>query len=164
MHRIIPFEQSHQEGISRMMNEIQQEFDTTFRKPGSKTISDIASEDDLFWVALYENQVVGTIGLTKIDDRSGLLRHLFVSKEHRGSDTGVSKKLLERAFEEAKKRNYTFLYLGTMDQFKAAQKFYSRNQFMLIPQESLPENMPVNSMDTLFYARYLPNEGDSVQW
>lgn len=163
MHKVVPFETAHQEGISLMMNEIQEEFDTVFRNPGSKTISDIVSENDLFWVALHENRVVGTIGLTKLDDHSGFLRHLFVSKEHRGGKTGVSKMLLERAFEEAKKRRYNFLYLGTMEQFKAAQKFYSRNWFVSIPKESLPETMPVNAIDTLFYARYLPNEEYSVR-
>lgn len=163
MHQIIPFQASHQEEVSHMMNEIQEEFGTVFRYPDAKNISDIASENDLFWVALHENRVVGTIGLSKIDGHSAFLRHLFVAKAHRGG-SGVSGKLLEKALETAKGLKYTYLYLGTMDQFKAAQKFYSRNRFKLIAKESLPEAMPVSPLDTLFYARYLSGEDDSVHW
>lgn len=162
MHQITPFQPSHQEDITRMMTGIQEEFDTVFRYHSSKTISDIVSENDLFWVALHENRVVGTIGLSKIDNHSAFLRHLFVSKDHRGAN-GVSGILLNKALEMAKERNYTFLYLGTMEQFKAAQKFYARNQFVTIPREGLPETMPVSPVDTLFYARYLPNEGNSMK-
>ena len=123
MYQIIPFQASHQEDITRMMTGIQEEFDTVFRYPASKTISDIVSENDLFWVALHEGRVVGTIGLSKIDDNSAFLRHLFVSKGHRGAN-GVSGKLLEKALEMAKARKYTFLYLGTMEQLRelAAQR------------------------------------------
>lgn len=163
MHRIIPFQTTHQEEISRMMNEIQQEFDTVFRYPDAKTISDIVSEDDQFWVALHENRVIGTIGLSKIDGRSAFLRHIFVAKAHRGK-TGISGQLLNTALEKAKELNYTYLYLGTMDQFKAAQKFYSRNQFVIIPKEGLPETMPVSPVDTLFYARYLPNDANPASY
>ena len=154
-YRIIPFEEYYLDEISEMMDRIQDEFGVPFRNPDGRTIADVVGPDNLFWLALGENKVVGTIGLSRMDEHSAFLRHLFVSKEHRGK-SGVSGLLLNTALEEARKRGYEYLYLGTMEQFKAAQKFYSRNGFMLIARETLPDNMPVSPMDTLFYARFLP--------
>ncbi|AEA45226.1 GNAT family N-acetyltransferase [Fluviicola taffensis] len=151
MYTIIPFEKKYQEGISEMMTGIQDEFEILFRNPDGKQISDIAGPENLFWIALNGNEVAGTIGVSRIDDDSAFLRHLFVSKEHRGAQSNVSKRLLDIALNEAKILGYKSIYLGTMEQFKAAQRFYSKNNFVCIPREALPTEMPVSPMDTIFY-------------
>jgi GNAT superfamily N-acetyltransferase len=150
MHTIIPFENRFQEAICAMMDEIQDEFEIPFRNPNGKQISDIANDENLFWVAVSETRVLGTIGLSRIDDSNAFLRHLFVAKEGRG-EQGLAKALLETALDKARDLKYEFLYLGTMEQFKAAQRFYDKNNFICIPSEALPEKMPVSPMDTLFY-------------
>ncbi len=149
-YQIIPFEKSCQEAICEMMDGIQDEFEIQFRNPNGKQISDIVDSNNLFWVALDENRVVGTIGLSRIDDHSAFLRHLFVAKEARGKE-GVSQTLLDTALGESIRLNYESIYLGTMDQFKAAQQFYFKNHFICIPREALPAEMPVSPMDTIFY-------------
>lgn len=158
MHTIIPFESKYQEAICIMMDTIQDEFEIPFRNPNGKQISDIVSPDDLFWVALDEDRVVGTIGLSRINDHQAFLRHFFVAKEARGKEKGVSKALLDSALLAAKDRDYRSVYLGTMDQFKAAQKFYLKNRFKEISREELPVEMPVSPVDTVFY--YWQNETD----
>lgn len=151
MYTIVPFEGKYQESICRMMDEIQDEFDIPFRNPNGKQISDIVSPDDLFWVALDENRVIGTVGLSLINDHQAFLRHLFVAKEARGKGQGVSQALLDMALGAAKNRNCESVYLGTMEQFKAAQKFYLKNHFNCIFREDLPPEMPVSPVDTVFY-------------
>ena len=150
MYTIIPFHEQYLEAISRMMDEIQQEFDIPFRNPDGRTIADVADAENRFWLAVDGDHVLGTIGLSRIDDQNGFLRHLFVAKEGRGK-SGVSQALLDTALAEAKKLQYENTYLGTMDQFKAAQKFYAKNHFVCIPKEALPDLMPVSPLDTLFY-------------
>lgn len=147
---IIPFENSFQEAICNMMNEIQDEFEIPFRNPNGKQISDIVDTENLFWIALNANKVLGTIGLSHIDGNSAFLRHLFVAKEGRG-EHGVAKALLDTALAQAVSLGYKSIYLGTMEQFKAAQKFYVKHHFVCIPKEALPEQMPVSPMDSLFY-------------
>ncbi len=151
MHVIIPFENQYQEAISLMMDQIQDEFEIPFRNPHGKQISDIVSPEDLFWVALDGNRVVGTVGLSRINNRNAFLRHFFVAKEARGKEKGVSKALLDTALNAAKDRNFESIYLGTMEQFKAAQRFYLKNHFKCIPREYLPLEMPVSPVDTVFY-------------
>ncbi|WP_343632813.1 GNAT family N-acetyltransferase [Fluviicola sp.] len=155
--QIIPFENRYQEAICNMMDQIQDEFDIPFRNPHGKQISDIVDSENRFWIALDGDHVLGTIGLSRIKPGHAFLRHLFVAKEGRG-ETGTAKLLLDTALQEAKKLHYTHIYLGTMEQFKAAQKFYAKNQFICIPKEALPAEMPVSPMDTLFYL--LKNESN----
>lgn len=150
MYQIIRFENHYQPAICEMMDQIQDEFEIPFRNPNGKQISDIADDENLFWVAVNENRVLGTIGLSRIDDSNAFLRHLFVEKEARG-EQGVAKALLETALDKARDLKYESLYLGTMEQFRAAQRFYDKNNFICIPREALPEKMPVSPMDTLFY-------------
>mgnify|MGYP006177243343 CR=1 FL=1 len=121
-----------------------------FRNRNGKQISDIVDHENLFWVAVNEDRVLGTIGLSRIDDNQAFLRHLFVAKEVRG-EQGVAQALLDTALNKAENLGYESLYLGTMEQFKAAQRFYDKNRFVRIPREVLPGQMPVSPMDTIFY-------------
>lgn len=152
MHKIIPFDIRYQEAVNEMMDRIQEEFEIPFRNPEGKTIADAVDAENLFWLAVDEDRVLGTIGLSRIDDKDAFLRYLFVAKEGRGK-AGVSQLLLDTALEKAGELQYEHVYLGTMDQFKAAQKFYAKNHFVCIPKEALPDRMPVSPMDTLFYLK-----------
>jgi len=151
MYSIIPFIEEHQSAIEDLMNEIQEEFELPFRNPHSVSVSEYVESGNFFWVALHEDQVVGTIGLSCFDDETGVLRNMFVAKEHRGGQATIAKSLLNTLLDKAKTLGYAAIYLGTMDQFKAAQQFYSKNKFVRISKTDLPETMSFNPVDTLFY-------------
>jgi GNAT superfamily N-acetyltransferase len=151
MHTIVPFEIGHQSKIDDLMNEIQKEFEIPFRSPERVPVFEYLLSGHQFWVALRDDQLIGTIGLTCFDSNTGIIRNMFVAKEFRGKQPGVSKDLLDTALNKAKSLNYKQVYLGTMEQFKAARKFYSKNNFVLIPRCDLPEKMTFNTVDDLFY-------------
>jgi N-acetylglutamate synthase-like GNAT family acetyltransferase len=151
MYSIIPFEKHHQSEVEEMMNAIQAEFDLPFRNPHSVSISEYIESGNLFWVALYENRVIGTVALSRFDNNTGVLRNLFVAKEHRGEQAATAKSLLSTLLDQAKNLGYTAIYLGTMDQFKAAQRFYVKHEFVPILKTELPRKMSFNPVDTLFY-------------
>lgn len=150
MYTILPFEKHHEPEINELMDGIQKEFELPFRNPNSVSISKFIESGNLFWVALWEDRVIGTIGLSRFDNRTGVIRNMFVVKEHRGGQ-GIAKNLLNRLLDEAKTLAYDAVYLGTMTQFQAAQKFYSKNGFVRIPQTALPETMTFNPVDDVFY-------------
>nr|WP_294859732.1 GNAT family N-acetyltransferase [uncultured Fluviicola sp.] len=151
MYSILPFIEEHQPAIEELMNEIQEEFDLPFRNPNSVSVSEYVEAGNHFWVALHDDRVIGTIGLSGFDSTTGVLRNMFVAKEHRGGQTAIAKSLLDTVLDKAKTLGYTAIYLGTMDQFRAAQKFYAKNRFVLIPRSDLPDKMSFNPVDTLFY-------------
>lgn len=80
-----------------------------------------------YWGIFCGHELVGFCGLgSKVFNHSINLGYLAVRPEHRKS--GIASSLLRRAEQEAKERNYKYIFVETFssDRFKAARKFYRR--------------------------------------
>ena len=110
-----------------------------------------------FWVALYDEHVVGTISLVDIGDQQVALRKMFVKKEYRGATYKTASLLLETALNWAKEHDVHAVFLGTTPQFLAAHRFYEKNGFVSIEPTVLPENFPILQVDKKFY-QYVLNK------
>jgi GNAT superfamily N-acetyltransferase len=106
-----------------------------------------------FWVALYQNKVVGTIALIDIGNRQVALRKMFVDAQYRGKKFGTAQALMNTVLEWMKKKECTQVFLGTLDVFQAAQKFYRKNGFEEIPKSSLPVSFPLMPLDNTFFKK-----------
>ncbi len=104
-----------------------------------------------FWVAVSEDKIVGTIALLDITNNQAALRKMFVSKEYRGSDKGVAKKLLTHLISAARRHNVWEIYLGTTADFIAAHRFYEKNGFSQYSKTDLPARFPIMAVDSRFY-------------
>ncbi|MDO7908005.1 GNAT family N-acetyltransferase [Paenibacillus sp. JX-17] len=104
-----------------------------------------------FWVALYDDQVIGTVGLLDIQEQQAALRKMFVSKAYRGGSWGASTQLLNQAILWAREHDLSAILLGTTPQFTAAHRFYEKNHFVEITKEQLPVHFPVMEVDKKFY-------------
>jgi GNAT superfamily N-acetyltransferase len=80
---------------------------------------------------------------------------MFVKKGYRGKDYGISQLLLTKVFDWSIKQSASSIYLGTMNQFKAAHKFYEKNGFQKIIKSKLPLNFIQNPIDDIFYKKHL---------
>ncbi len=96
------------------------------------------------FVALFEGEPVGTIIIQsedrdywpEITDRSSLFFHkLAVSRKYAGK--GVSKSLMEYAFDLAKKRGCKFLRLDCSAGHGQLRKFYESNGFQFHDQRQV---------------------------
>jgi RimJ/RimL family protein N-acetyltransferase len=108
-----------------------------------------------FWLALDGNTVVGTIAAIDIGNSHLALRKMFVAVNYRGSSLGVAKNLLFNLINWSKLKNVHTVYLGTVDKFKAAHRFYEKNGFIRIGKFDLPTNFPRMEGDNIFYRLYL---------
>ena len=81
-----------------------------------------------FWVALAGEEVVGCVGLDRLDEHVGILRALFVAFEHRG-DEGVGHALLKALLDEARAEGFAEIVLDSHPSFRAAHRFYARSGF-----------------------------------
>jgi N-acetylglutamate synthase-like GNAT family acetyltransferase len=108
-----------------------------------------------FWVALANNEVVGTIALRDIGNHQGALRKMYVKATHRGKEHAVAARLLERLVQSATGDEVQDLYLATTEKFVAALRFYEKNGFARIAPEVLPEAFPRIAAETRFYHRAL---------
>ncbi|GEN50746.1 N-acetyltransferase [Alkalibacterium pelagium] len=104
-----------------------------------------------FWVALYEDKVVGTISLLDIGKGNAALRKMFVAEGFRGATFNTAKLLLDAAKQWASEQEVDAIYLGTTPLFLAAHRFYAKHGFERINQTDLPEGFPVLEVDKLFF-------------
>lgn len=106
-----------------------------------------------FWVAKYEENVVGTIALIDCGENIGVIRKMFVKKEFRGKEFGIAQRLLDLLLSVAGEAKMSDIYLGTIERLQAAIRFYERNQFTLIAKGNLPSVFPIMAVDTHFFEK-----------
>lgn len=145
------YKASYQDEIDAMINEISKEF----LLPISNGSKSHGLSLDKYWVAFYKTEIVGTIGALNIDKSFSVLKNMFVKKEYRGKDYGISQLLLNKILDWSVKENISPVYLGTMNQFIAAHKFYEKNGFQKIAAGQLPSSFIKNPIDDIFYKKEL---------
>jgi N-acetylglutamate synthase-like GNAT family acetyltransferase len=108
-----------------------------------------------FWVALLDGVVIGTIALIDIGNNQVALRKMFVKEQYRGGPHKTGQHLMDAAFAWMKAQNVHEVFLGTLDRFEAAQKFYLRNGFVELPKKDLPSTFPAMTLDNRFFKKDL---------
>ena len=152
MIQIVPFASQHVEGVGALIVGIQRdEFQIPITLEDQPDLQNIPAFYQKgagnFWVAVSEDEVVGTVALLDIGDHQGALRKMFVHASYRGPRHGVSARLLEWS----RARGVKDVYLGTTEKFLAAHRFYERNGFQQIAANELPPSFPKMAVDTRFY-------------
>lgn len=150
--RIIDYSPSFQPKIDKMMGIIQTGFSELITTSHSTVIQDVYRQDDQrFWIALAgPGDVAGTVGVKLAEDFAEIKR-MFVDPAYRGPVFATAKMLLNTAVDFASAAGRSRIFLGTMAQFVAAQKFYEKSGFRRIKSTELPEGYRINPMDTIFY-------------
>ncbi|MBP3971042.1 GNAT family N-acetyltransferase [Bacillus sp. WL1] len=157
--RIIPYESTFQDEVVNLIVHIQQkEYNIPITKEEQPDLLEIGTfyqrNHGNFWVATYDDKVVGTVALLDIGNNQVALRKMFVKKEFRGKEWGASHKLLQTAISWAENKKLKDIYLGTTVKFLAAHRFYEKNGFQSVDIEDLPKSFPVLQVDKKFY-RYI---------
>jgi GNAT superfamily N-acetyltransferase len=162
----IPFIKEYQEQYQQQVVELilqiqQQEFQIPISKEDQPDLFTIESfyqtGNGNFWIALYHDQVVGTISLLDIGNNEVALRKMFVHKGYRGQTYKTASLLLEKALRWAQEKSLKAIYLGTTPQFLAAHRFYEKNGFVEINRTMLPQSFPVLKVDKKFYTYTVNN-------
>jgi len=104
-----------------------------------------------FWVIKDGNKLVGSIALIDIGNGQSALRKMFVQKEYRGKEKGLGQQLLDHVIAWCRSRGINEIFLGTFDRLEAAQQFYRKNGFELIPKHALPATFPLMQVDNRFF-------------
>lgn len=108
-----------------------------------------------FWVAVYGDDVIGTIALLNIGSGQGVIRKMFVHSSYRGAAWGVAQRLLDKLVTWCETKQIDEIFLGTIDTMKAAHRFYEKNGFHAIEKETLPSSFPIMKVDNRFYQQVL---------
>jgi len=148
----------YKQQVSRLILDIQQkEFHipiTLEQQPDLDNIPDFYKKGNgNFWIALHNGKVIGTTALIDIGYCQVALRKMFVHENYRGKPYQIAQRLLDVALQWMEQKNCKEVYLGTIDLFKAAQRFYGKNGFVEIPRENLPANFPIMKVDNTFFIK-----------
>lgn len=153
--KIASFQPSYQHGVDELLHSITPEYAEPFYDPLGKKMEDLyLLSGRSYWVALVDGLVAGTVGVI-ISKEYAILKSLFVAKAYRGGQLQLASKLLETATGLAIKEKCPVIYLGTMKQFEAAQRFYEKHGYMQIDATNMPADIPPNEYDTVFYKKDL---------
>ncbi len=159
MIKISPYHPQYQNQIVELILKIQQkEFGVVITledQPDLLKIPNFYQQGNgNFWIALDEDKVIGTIYAIDFDSQFLALRKMFVDTNYRGS--GIGKKLLNSLINRDEYKNILKIYLGTIDKFKVAHKFYESNGFLRVNKLELPQHFPIMLSDNIFYRLTVP--------
>jgi len=154
--QIVPYHPQYQtQAIALILKTQQQEFGLPITLEDQHDLLDIPNFYQIgngnFWIALDREKVIGTIAAIDIGNNQLALRKMFVAPKYRGKEIGVGQQLLNSLLNWARTRNICDIYLGTVDVFQAAHRFYEKNGFMAINRDVLPITFPTMAGDTMFY-------------
>ena len=160
MIEIKPYDAQHVAEIAELIVPIQaQEFGVDITYEDQPDLADINSfyltGAGGFWLAFNEDKLVGTIALKDIGSGTAALRKMFVHKKYRGKEFGVAAGLLKMLLAHSQSLGLVEILLGTTEAFKAAHRFYEKNDFVQITETDLPETFPRMKADTRFYRKKL---------
>jgi GNAT superfamily N-acetyltransferase len=94
---------------------------------------EIINKGGMIFYAEYQNQIVGTVSLLKIDDKSYELTKMAVSENFQGK--GIGKKLMEHCIAFANENHFSNLILYSNRILKPAIQLYMNFGFIEIPVE-----------------------------
>lgn len=155
---IRPYAPSDQQQVVALVTGIQQSFGVAITIDDQPDLLDIPAfyqqRQGEFWVALLQEQVIGTLALINLGNGQATIRKMFVHPDYRGKPLCVAQQLWETLRDWSAAQGIQELYLGTTEMFQAAHRFYEKNGFCQIPLSQLPEAFPRMAVDTRFY-RYL---------
>jgi len=92
-----------------------------------------------FWIAVDDNdKVIGTLGLQKRENNTGILKKFFVHKDYRGKVFGIATQLYNELLTHAKKEGMNSIILDTPSVAARSHSFYKKAGFKEITREQLP--------------------------
>ncbi|MGM0214118.1 GNAT family N-acetyltransferase [Enterococcus sp. AZ109] len=155
---IKPFEKRYESKVIELITSIQKEFAINITLEDQPDLLRIEEEyienGGNFWIALSDDQVVGTIALVKLKDGNGAIKKMFAAPAFRG-EKQVGKQLLDTLIAYCTARQDKNLYLGTVDTFIAAQKFYKKHGFVECTAADMPEDYQIMAVDNVFFKKEL---------
>lgn len=86
--------------------------------------------DGGFWLAKVDGELVGTIGLQRLNQQTAILRKMFVKRELRGATSKTAQLLFDQLLLAARQLSFHIIYLDTPAIATASHHFYERNGFV----------------------------------
>ena len=104
-----------------------------------------------FWLAFADGELAGTIALKDVGDGVCALRKMFVKEPFRGKRFGIAAALMRTLLDWAAANGVREIYLGTVDVYHAAHRFYEKSGFVEVGRDLVPDSVPLMDVDVKYY-------------
>lgn len=109
----------------------------------------LAYSDGGFWLAVADDEIVGTVGVQPYGS-NGILKKLFVRSDFRGQG-GAAHALHDTAVEWSRARGLDAIFLDTPSVATRSHAFYERKGYRLAARSELPEGYTFPDRDSLIF-------------
>ncbi|WP_137626080.1 GNAT family N-acetyltransferase [Lactiplantibacillus pingfangensis] len=107
-----------------------------------------------FWLAIDQQQVVGSIGLLNLNNNVGVLKKFFTYPNYRGQPQRLGRQLFETLETYVtQETGLTQLILDTPAAETRSHYFYQKHGFEQIPRAALPVTYPFPDRDSLIFLK-----------
>jgi GNAT superfamily N-acetyltransferase len=145
---IVPFQASHTDGFRSLVSDTLREFGFEPDPAFDGDLDDPAATYAALWVALADDEVVGSVALRDLGDGAVELKRMYLRPDQRGH--GLGKQLLAIALDWAHANGVGVVRLDTSEQMVAAQRLYEAHGFRRVPGDA-----PRQGQCRLLYERRL---------
>ncbi|BCS87864.1 GNAT family N-acetyltransferase [Pseudodesulfovibrio sediminis] len=154
--RIVPYDQHDPSEIIDLITTIQiDEFGVATSAEKQPDLRDIPyfyqQGAGSFWLAFVDGELAGTIALKDVGGGVCALRKMFVKKAYRGKERGIAAALMATLLDWAGSKGVREIYLGTVDVYHAAHRFYEKSGFMEVTLDQVPDTVPLMDVDLKYY-------------
>lgn len=104
-----------------------------------------------FWLALDDDQVVGSIALLPIDSETAVLKKFFTYPKYRGDPVRLGRQLYQELLSFAKTHHFKRLVLDTPEGEHRSHTFYERQGFHQITAAQLGVSYPYPDRQSRLY-------------
>jgi GNAT superfamily N-acetyltransferase len=131
---IVPFQASHTHGFRSLVADTLREFGFEPDAAFDQDLEEPGSTYAALWVALAEDDVVGSVALRDLGDGAVELKRMYLRPDQRGH--GLGKQLLAVALEWARANGAEVVRLDTSERMIAAQRLYEAHGFRRVPGDA----------------------------
>jgi ribosomal protein S18 acetylase RimI-like enzyme len=124
---IVQFEATHTDGFRTLVADTLPEFGFEVDPAFDSDLDDPADAYTALWVAVEDEEVVGSVALRDLGDGVLELKRMYLRPSRRG--LGLGKRLLGAALDYARANDAVAVRLDTSEQMVAAQRLYEAHGF-----------------------------------
>jgi len=125
--RIVPLRAEHAPGFRALVADTLREYGFDPDPQLDPDLADAAAIYEAVWVALVEDEVVGSVALRRLGASEVELKRMYLRPRLRGR--GVGRKLLQMAIAWAREHRIERIALDTTQEMQAARRLYEANGF-----------------------------------
>ncbi|HCD06845.1 GNAT family N-acetyltransferase [Companilactobacillus crustorum] len=108
-----------------------------------------------FWIALDQNQVVGSIALLPIDNQTAVLKKFFTYPKFRGNPVHLGSQLYHELSEFARKNKFERIVLDTPELETRSHYFYEKHGFKQVTPANFNVSYAYPDRNSRLYELYL---------